>query len=42
MNTSFNLAGDALVETPEDAIDTFENSDIDYLYFADIERLYTE
>ena len=23
-------------------IDTFENSDIDYLYFADIERLYTE
>ena len=42
MNTSFNLAGDALVETPEDAIDTFENSDIDYLYFADIKRLYTE
>ena len=40
MNTSFNLAGDTLVESPEDAIDTFENSDIDYLYFADIERLY--
>ncbi len=42
MNTSFNLAGDSLVESPEDAIDIFKRSDIDYLYFADIERLYSK
>jgi predicted NodU family carbamoyl transferase len=40
MNTSFNLAGETLVETPEDAFETFNKSDIDYLYFADLERLY--
>ena len=40
MNTSFNLAGETLVETPEDALETFNKSDIDYLYFADLERLY--
>ena len=31
-NTSFNLAGEALVETKEDALDTLEKSDINYLY----------
>ena len=33
LNTSFNLAGDALVETPEDAFETFIKSNINYLYF---------
>ena len=32
LNTSFNLAGEALVETKEDALDTLEKSDINYLY----------
>jgi carbamoyltransferase len=31
-NTSFNLGGEALVETKEDALDTLEKSDINYLY----------
>ncbi len=31
LNTSFNLAGDPIVETPHDAICTFLNSDIDML-----------
>ena len=38
-NTSFNLAGDPLVETPEDAINTFEDSEIDYLYFPEVQKL---
>jgi carbamoyltransferase len=37
LNTSFNLAGDPLVETPEDAIHTLKNSKIDYLYLPEIE-----
>ena len=38
-NTSFNLSGEPLVETPEDAIDTFEYSAIDYLYFPEVQKL---
>ena len=38
-NTSFNLAGDPLVETLEEAIHTFNNSEIDYLYIPEIELL---
>lgn len=34
-NTSFNLAGDCIVETYEDAIRTLNNSDIDYLYLPE-------
>ena len=38
-NTSFNMAGEPLVETPEDAIRTFEDSSIDYLYFPEVQKL---
>ena len=38
-NTSFNLGGDPLVETIEDAVDTLQNSDIDYLYLPEIQKL---
>ena len=31
LNTSFNLHGDAIVETPSQAIETFDNSEIDIL-----------
>ena len=31
-NTSFNLAGETLVETKQDAMDTLNRSDINYLY----------
>lgn len=38
-NTSFNLAGEPLVETVADAIHTIENSGINYLYFPEIGTL---
>lgn len=38
-NTSFNLAGDPLVETLDDAITTVMNSDIEYLYLPEFEAL---
>jgi len=41
-NTSFNLAGEPLVETPEDAMKTFYNSDIKYLYFPEVGKLVTK
>lgn len=39
LNTSFNMAGEALVETQEDAIKTFNNSDIDALWFPQIGKV---
>jgi len=36
LNTSFNLAGDPLIETQQEAIDTFNNSKIDVLYFPEL------
>ncbi|MEW5728886.1 MAG: carbamoyltransferase C-terminal domain-containing protein [Pseudomonadota bacterium] len=36
LNTSFNLHGDAIVETPDDAIDTFRRSELDVLLFDDV------
>jgi carbamoyltransferase len=36
LNTSFNLAGEPLIETQEQAIETFNNSDIDVLWFPEI------
>ena len=38
-NTSFNLGGEPLVETVEDAVDTLQSSDIDYLYLPEIQKL---
>ena len=36
MNTSFNLHGDAIVESPADAIRTFQNSELDILLFDEV------
>ena len=40
LNTSFNLAGEPLAETPEDAFKTLENSDLDYLWFEETKQLF--
>lgn len=39
LNTSFNLSGMPLVETPADAIFTLENSSLDAIWFAEHEKL---
>lgn len=41
-NTSFNLAGEVMVETKEDAIDTLNRSNIKYLYFPETQELITK
>jgi len=38
-NTSFNLGGDPLVETIDDAIKTLSKSDIEYMYLPEIKKL---
>lgn len=38
-NTSFNLAGEPLVETLDDAMRTIKNSDIKYLYLPELGKL---
>ena len=38
-NTSFNLGGDPLVETLEDALDTLARSEIEYLYLPENKKL---
>lgn len=38
-NTSFNLGGDPLVETLEDALETLANSEIEYLYLPEYGKL---
>ena len=35
LNTSFNLNGEPIVETPDDAIRTFYNCGLDYLVIED-------
>ena len=40
-NTSFNLGGEPLVETLDDAVRTLANSDIEYLYLPEFEILIT-
>jgi len=39
LNTSFNLAGEPLVETPEQAIITLCGSELDYLWFYETKQL---
>jgi carbamoyltransferase len=39
LNTSFNLAGEPLVETPQDAIKTFEMSMLDAVWFPEIKGI---
>lgn len=38
-NTSFNLAGEPLVETLEDAMKTIRNSDIEYCYLPEVGKV---
>lgn len=38
-NTSFNLAGDTIVETIDDAFNTLRNSKIEYMYLPEIQKL---
>jgi carbamoyltransferase len=38
LNTSFNVAGEALVETVEDAVNTFNKTDIDILWFPELKK----
>lgn len=40
LNTSFNLAGQPLVETPEEAFDTLNESSLDYLWFYETKQLF--
>ena len=40
-NTSFNLGGEPLVETLDDAVRTLKNSDIEYLYLPEYKKLVT-
>ena len=40
-NTSFNLGGEPLVETLEDALWTLQESDIEYLYLPEYQKMFT-
>jgi len=39
LNTSFNLAGEPIVFNPGRALDVFENSDLDFVYFPEVEKI---
>ena len=39
LNTSFNIAGDPMVESPKDAINTLNKSKLKYLYFPEVKIL---
>jgi carbamoyltransferase len=41
-NTSFNLAGEVIVETEEEAIDVVRRSRIEYLYLPEKQLLVTK
>lgn len=40
LNTSFNLAGEPLVHTKEDALRTFKGSDLDFLFIVEDDKLH--
>jgi len=40
LNTSFNLAGHPLVETPDEAFNTLNSSSLDYLWFYETKQLF--
>lgn len=39
LNTSFNLAGQAIVENVKQSLKTLSNSNLDYVYFPDVKML---
>ena len=39
LNTSFNMAGEALVESLDDAINTFNKTEIDILWFPELGKM---
>ena len=39
LNTSFNLAGEPIVFNPGRALDVFTNSDLDFVYFPEVEKI---
>jgi carbamoyltransferase len=39
LNTSLNLAGDPLAETPEDALNILEKSSLDFVWFPEISKI---
>ena len=41
MNTSFNLKGQPIVETPEDAVSVLKDSKFKYVFFANEDKLLT-
>ena len=40
LNTSFNLAGDPLIETPQQALDMLTKSSLDYVWFYETKQLF--
>lgn len=40
LNTSFNLAGEPLIENIEDALNTFKKSNLEYLYLPELTYLF--
>ena len=38
-NTSFNLAGETIVETIDDALSTLRRSELEYMYLPDINQM---
>ena len=42
LNTSFNLAGEALVQTKNDALSTLKNSNLDAIYFVEDKKVITK